>query len=104
MAVRMSSVGRVTVSERRSTRSMVAEPRGVPVKLGSRTVAALTGLVVALTLSGCAVNDLLIPNDDSLMRRASLTADDAAANATFAPYEDGDVVAGQDSLDLCYAS
>ena len=76
----------------------------VPVQLRSRRSTAWTCLLAAVLLAGCGIANPFAPSDETLMRTVSLTQKDAAADATFAPYENGDVVAGEDSLDLCYAS
>ena len=73
----------------------------MPLSPGSSAVAAC---VVVLALGGCGVTAVFGPSDDHLLETASLTDSDAAAGATFQPYENGDVVAGEDSLDLCHGS
>jgi hypothetical protein len=74
------------------------------VRIRSRAIVGVTGLTLALALSGCGLTQLRQASDERILDAVSLTAKDAAAGATFEPYEDGDVVAGQDSLDLCDAS
>jgi hypothetical protein len=58
----------------------------------------------SLLLSGCQqVRDALAgPTDAELLAAASLTTEDAAADALFQPYPNGDRVVGETSLDLCY--
>lgn len=73
-------------------------------QLRVRTIVLVACAVLVLSTGGCGWAQLLGPSDERLLEAVSLTSDDAAAGATFSPYSQGDVVAGQDSLDLCDAS
>ncbi len=71
---------------------------------GRGTALAMAG---ALLLSGCSqlerISDTLAaPSDAELLAAVSLTESDAAAGATFQPYEGGTEVFGRTSLDLCF--
>ncbi|MGB7979502.1 MAG: hypothetical protein WCF36_01775 [Candidatus Nanopelagicales bacterium] len=70
----------------------------------SAVASAVAGV---LLLSGCGqlqqISDALgDPSDADLLASVSLTEQDAAPGATLAPYEGGDEVFGQVSLDLCF--
>lgn len=59
---------------------------------------------VVLALGGCAYMDLDGgPSDADILAAVSLTENDAAESALFQPYQGGDHVIGQTSLDLCDA-
>lgn len=59
---------------------------------------------VVLVLGGCGFQvNIGAPSDADVLAAVSLTADDAAQSALFQPYDGGDQVVGQTSLDLCDA-
>ena len=67
---------------------------------------ALAGAALLL-VSGCGpvqriADSLTDPSDAELLAAVSLTEQDAAEGSTLQPYEGGDEVFGQVSLDLCY--
>ncbi len=67
----------------------------------------MLAVVAALLLGGCArlerlEEDLTETTDVELLAAVSLTEQDAAEGAVFLPYDGGDQVFGQTSLDLCY--
>ena len=72
----------------------------------SSRLVALVGLGALLTLSGCAQLELALgtPDDETLLQTVSLKERDAAPSAALEPYRNGDVVAGETSLDLCAGS
>lgn len=69
----------------------------------SRTLPALA-IACALVLSGCQslTERFDAIGDDDILAAVSLAQDDAADGMTLQPYEGGDRVSGQVSLDLCF--
>ena len=69
---------------------------------------AVLMVAAVAVLSGCSqlqrIGDSLTdPTDTELLAAVSLTESDAAQGAVFQPYEGGDAVLGETSLDLCFA-
>ena len=71
---------------------------------GHARPAAALAVAASLVLGGCQqVREVLSgPTDAELLAAVSLTTADAAPGAIFQPYPDGDRVAGETSLDLCF--
>lgn len=72
--------------------------------MGKAVRATVMSAAACLLLAGCQFDWTLNfgGSDQDLLDAVSLSADDAAAGATFEPYEGGNEVVGQTSLDLCY--
>lgn len=69
-----------------------------------RGVVAAVAVACALPLSGCQAVAARFDSigDDDILGAISLTQDDAADGMLLQPYEGGDQVSGQVSLDLCF--